>query len=231
MSTLVSDIITQSFVDLAVIQPGETISSDMQANAFLVLNQMWSQWSAERTMAYLVVHQTFTITAGTSKYTLGTAGTLVASARPVQVTGWSQGSGNFSTGGDVLGFDEFRSKTLNATGRRSVLAELMAADDGFPNITIELFPTPDTAPGSLTLDFTTPLVAFPATSTSLTLPDGYEAALHFNLAVALAPQYARANGITQELAANAQNTKASIVQKNAEIIGIAPTPPRLPANQ
>ncbi len=225
MASIVSDIITESFVDLGVIQPGETISSDMLANAFLVLNQMWSSWSVERTVANVVYHQSFAIVPGTSKYTLGTAGTLSASARPIRVTAWNSSFGNFSTGGPILDFDQFRAKTLNATSRRSQLPELLAADQAYPNINIEVFPPPDLSPGVLTLDYWGPVVPFAATNTTLNLADGYESALHYNLAVALSPQYARTSGITQELAANAQNSKSVIMQKNADILGLSgPTP-------
>ena len=51
------------------------------------------------------------------------------------------------------------------------------------------------------------------------LPSDYQQALHFNLAVALSPQYARVGGITPELAANASNSKGVIVARNASILG------------
>lgn len=224
MATLVSDIIDQAFIDLGVIQPGETITAAMLANAFLVLKQMYSGWSADRLMAYLIYHQAFTLVAGTSKYTVGTTGSLVATARPVAITGWQSAIGNISTGGVVMNFDEFRAKYQNLTGKRSQLAEAVAADFLFPNINIEVYPTPDTSPGTLTLDYYSPLVEFAATSTSLTLPDGYEAALHTNLALALAPQYARVGGVTPELLKAAQDAKAFIVQKNAAILGLSQAP-------
>ncbi len=222
MATLVSDIIQQAFIDLGVIQPGETITADMLANAFSVLNFMIGNWSAERAVDYLVVHQNFTLSAGTAIYTLGTAGSLTTAARPVRVTSWNSASGQFSTGGSIIGFDEFRQKTLNATARRSVLPELVAADQLYPSITIEVFPTPDTAPGTLRLDYWTAFVAFTTTGQTVVYPDEYFEALHFNLAVALSPQYAMAKGISQELAANAQRSKGVIVAKNADILGLAP---------
>ncbi len=217
----VAELIDQAFVDLAVIAPGDGITALMLTQGFSMLNMMWGNWSAERVMAYLAQHGNFTPVAGTSTYTLGTGGTFTTSARPVRVTAWSSSVGNFSNGGAIMGFDEFRAKTLNATARRSQLPELVAADQEYPSINIELFPTPDTTPGTLRLDYWIPLVQFSSTGQTLTLPDEYFAALHFNLAVALAPQYARQGGITPELAANAQNTKAAIMQKNAEIIGLA----------
>ena len=218
---LVSDIITEAFVDLAVIQPGETISSDMQANAFLVLKQMLSNWSVDQALAYLNVHGDFNLVAGTAAYTVGTTGSLATAARPVRIVSWQSRSGNFSNGGACISFDEFRAKQQNLTAKRSVLAEMVAADTGYPTIAIEVFPVPDTSPGTLRLDYWTPVVEFASVGTTVNLPDGWEAAVHFNLAVQLAPQYARQTGITPELAANAKNTLAELKAKNAAILGIA----------
>ncbi len=220
----VSELIQLSFIDLAVIQPGETVSADLLANGFTMLNAMIGNASAERGMDYLVVHQNFTIVAGTAVYTLGTGGSLVTAARPVRVTSWNSASGQFSTGGNIIGFDEFRQKTLNATARRSVLPELVAADQLFPSITLEIFPTPDTAPGTLRLDYWTPFLAFTTTGQTVVYPDEYIEWLHFGLAVAMSQQYSRAGGITQELAANFQRSKGVIVAKNADILGLGQPP-------
>ncbi len=221
MANTVADLIDEAFIDLGYMQPGDSISPDMLGNAFRMINQLISSWGAERLVNPKLTHTTFPIiSAGTSAYTMGTTGFLTTTAVPIQVTGWTQNSGQFSTGGKIISFDEFRAKTLNATARRSVLAELVAADQSYPLITVEMFPTPDTAPGDLRLDYYMALAPFASTATTVDLPPGYELALHSNLAVALAPQYARSSGITPELAALAQNSKAVIVQKNAEILGI-----------
>ncbi len=215
-----ADIIDQAFIDLGVIQPGEAITAAMLANAFAVINQLLSSWSAEDLMAFNWYQQVLTLTAGTSAYTFGAAGSLVSTARPVRIINWKSSiSTNFANGGAVISFEEFRTKNQNPTGRRSVLAEMVAADQNYPALNIEVFPTPDTSPGSLTLGYWGSITAFAATSTTVTLPDGYEEALHSNLAIALAPQYARVGGVTPELAALAQNSKAAIITKNAAILG------------
>lgn len=55
---------------------------------------------------------------------------------------------------------------------------------------------------------------------TVNFPSGFEDALHFGLAVRLYHAYPRQGGIPPELAANAQNTKAAIVQQNT--MGAAP---------
>ncbi len=183
-------------------------------------NQVLSSWGAERLVNPNQQHTNYSLVAGTASYTLGVGGSLNTAAVPIQATAWTQSSGQFSTGGKVISFDEFRAKTLNATARRSVLGELIAADQNYPLIAVEIFPTPDTSPGTLRLDYYSAITQFTSTSDVVNLPSGYELALHSAIAVALAPQYARSGGVTPELAALAQNSKGVIVQKNADILGL-----------
>jgi hypothetical protein len=219
MSTLVSDIINLAFLDIGGYAAGEVITTAEQADAFLRLNMLMSSLSTEQLTLHTVVHQAFTPVAGTAAYTLGTAGSLVTAAQPVRVTGWSSLSGNFRNGGVPVSFAEFESRALNPTARTSVLAEMVAADMGFPSINLKLFPTPAAGPGSLELDYWIPLTQFTAVTDVVTLPDGWLDMLHFNLALRLYPQYPREGGIDPVLAANAQNSKLSIVAKNAAILG------------
>ena len=219
-----TDVINEAFQDLGVIQPGEIISPTMQAAAFLVLKQMYSSWGAEQTMAYLTVHKGFSLTPGTVAYTLGAGGSLNAGVRVVRVTGWTAYSGGFRNGGQVLSLEAVHAQAKDVIGRTSILPEAVGCDGSFPLINLEVFPPPAAAPGTLELDYYTPLVAPVNLSDNITLPEGWEEALHFNLAIALSPQYARVGGVPPALMANAQNSKAVIVQRNAAILGLQAAP-------
>ena len=245
MANLVSDLIDQSFIDLGMTQPGVAISSATQAHAFRVLNQMMLQWSTEGATVFNRVLQTFTLVAGTSAYTLGSGGSFAttSSLRAQKVTAWIATSGDMREGGTPLGMDEFGAACVAAQAALAALyAEaategvvttvpaplvapiplLVGCDTAYPLINVRVYPQPSAAPGNLELAYWVPIVAFAAVSDGLTgLPPGYEAAIHFNLAVALEPQYARAGGPDPILAANAQNTKASIVEQNRMITGAA----------
>lgn len=224
MATLVSDLIQQSFNDLGVTKAGELISPTMQLFALPLLQQLWSSFSAEEALAYLFQHQTFSLSPGTTIYTLGTGGTLATSARPVRVTGWTSVSGNFRNGGRIISFEELHAMGRNATAKRSVLAEAVAADTAFPAINVEVFPAPDTG-ANLLLDYYTPLVPFASVSDSLNLPDGWELMTHVELALVLAPQYARQGGVPPALVAAAANAKQTIMSKNAAILGLQQAAP------
>jgi hypothetical protein len=219
------DIINEAFEDLGVIQPGEIISPTMQASAFLVFQQMYSSWAAEQTMAYLTVHKGFPLSPGTVAYTLGAGGSLNAGVRVVRVTGWTASSGGFRNGGSILSLEAIHAQAKDVIGRTSILPEAVGCDGAFPLINLEVFPAPAANPGTLELDYYTPLIAPVNVADDITLPEGWEEALHFNLAIALSPQYARVGGVPPALMANAQNSKAVIVQRNAAILGLQPQQP------
>ena len=243
MANLVSDLIDEAFIDLGMTQPGVTVSSATQSNAFRMLNQMLLNWSTEGLTVFAKVLQTFSLVAGTSAYTLGSGGTFATtgSLRAQKVTAWLATSGDMREGGAPMSMEEFAAACVAAQASLAALymeaamegvvttvpAPLVApipllvgADTNFPLINVRVYPQPSAAPGSLELAYWVPIVAFAAVSDGLTsLPPGYEAAIHFNLAVALEPQYRREgrDGPDPILASNAQNTKASIVEQNRMI--------------
>lgn len=242
MANLVSDLIDEAFIDLGMTQPGVTVSSATQTNAFRMLNQMLLNWSAEGDTVYGKVMQTFTLVAGTSAYTLGSGGTFATSGglRAQKITAWLATAGNMREGGAPLSMEEFAAASVAAQAALEALymeaategvvttvpAPLVApvpllvgADTAYPLINVRVYPQPSSAAGNLELAYWVPIVAFSAVSDGLTgLPPGYEAAIHWNLAVELYPQYARAGGTALEvLLSRAQNDKAAIVEQNKMI--------------
>ena len=97
---LVSDIINESFLDLAVIAPGETISSGMQTDAFLRLNQLLASLSTEGAMVFNQVEQSWPLSSGVVAYTLGAAGSLATTGglRAQKITAWRAASGDMTKG-------------------------------------------------------------------------------------------------------------------------------------
>jgi hypothetical protein len=230
-------IINQAFQDLGVIQPGESITSTMQTDAFVYLNQLLSSLSTEGATAFNQVMQTFALVAGDSEYTFGSGGqwATTGALRPQKVTAWRAYAGDMHRGGLPMAMEAFsaaiqaKQAELLALNTQAIaegvittfpasvtapIPAILGADTAYPLINVRVYPPPSAAPGSVELAYWTPIVAAAAVGDTVTMPPGYEAMIHFNLAVALAPQYARSGGITPELAANAQNAKAAIVQQN-----------------
>lgn len=236
MSTLVSALITQSFLDLGVMPVGFAISTDAQTDAFARLNQLLLNWSDEGAMVFNQARQTFSLVAATSGYTLGSGGTFATtgSLRAQKVTDWRATSGDMQKGGPVLSMPEFDTAAMAGQPKLAELftraalkgaiasipstltvpvPSIVGADTAYPLINVRVWPPPSSAPGSIELGYWTPIAAFSAVSDAIALPPGYEDALHFNLAVALAPMWLKGS-IPEALAANAASTKARIVQQN-----------------
>ncbi len=229
-------IIAQAFVDLGVTQPGELIlpGGAIETAAFEVLQQMYGGWIGEDLMNFNAVEFPGTLIDNIDSYTLGIGGSFDTVVQNItRVTSWGARIGNFTSGGNIATIEQFHA-AQNATARRSTLPELVAADTHYPLITIRVFPFPAPVYGvgvmaTLLLKgwYATP--AFATVTDALTLPPEYFAALHFNLAIALSPQFSRVGGVTPELAANAQNSKGIIVAKNAKILGYEPAAPQAAA--
>jgi hypothetical protein len=218
---LVSDIITSAFLDLNEITVGRTIATTEQTDAFARLNMMLDEWSSEQLMVPNVVHQGFTLTANYSGYTLGVGGTLTTSAQPIRVTGaasvWGAG---FRSAVKVVSFDKFDAEIEDPLSTTAVLAKVLAADGASPLINLRVFPTPAASPGTLYLDYWTALAAFVTVGDTVSLPVGFDDALHYNLALKLYPLYARPGTTALELITRqAAASKAKIAELTAAILG------------
>lgn len=234
---LVSDLINEAFEDLGVLAVGETITTAEQTDAFLRLNQMIASWSREGLTVPQEAHGSFTLIQGVSDYTLGTGGILVIPSPAMRVTGAS--SKAFFVGATaytavrqpcrLISFDEFNATVSNPLGISGVLVDTVAADRDSPNINIRVHPTPNLiATTVLELNYWIAIPSFATVGDTVAFPQGYEHAIHNNLAVILYPMYGRPGGIDPVLAANAQNGKQALVQLNAEIAGKAPVSPAPP---
>lgn len=217
---LVSELITLSFIDLSAIVSGEAISSAEQADAFTRLNLMLANWSAEQLTLPQMKHELFTPTAGLPTYTLGTGGTFASSVRPMRVTGAASVSANFRQPVEVMSFDRFAATTQDPLASTSVLALKMAADNGYPSINLRIFPVPAGSPGSLWIDFWGAIAQFATVGDTVANAPEIVDALHWNLAVELFPQYARPGSALELIGSRAQQSKAALVQLNAQILGV-----------
>lgn len=219
MAITVAELINKSLVDLGVLRPGASPSTTIRDDCFTRLNEMWEGWGIDETLTNAQYHQTLTITAGTTAYTFGTGGTLVATALPIRVYGAQSVSGNFRNPVQVVSFKEFDSIVKDPVSSTSVLASILAADNANPSINLRVFPVPATAPGSLVLDYWGAMTAFAAVGSTVAVAPAYEDALHWNLAMALLPQYGRVGVDAAAIAANAAGSLAKIQNLTKSIMG------------
>ena len=218
MAETPADIINLAFVTIGTIQAAETITTAIQNDAYLRLQTMWRAAGTEQGITNAWYHQSFNLTAGVNIYTLGTGGSLVATATPVRVVGFQSVSGNFRSSGKVLSFQEFDEQVEDPVGSSSVLAKAVAADNSYPNINIKVFPVPASGPGNLILDYCGVMADLPAVGSNLSLAPEFEYYLYTNLAVLLYPTYARAGYDPSLIIKQAADAKQAILQKNISIL-------------
>src|SRR5215472_8426075 len=146
--SLVSDIINEAFLDLGVITVNETISSAMQADAFMRLNQLLDSLNAEGLLVPNQVTQTFPtgvngLQAGVTAYTLGSGGVLATtgSLRAMKVTAWRAFYGGvLHGGGRVLSLAEFGEQAKQELGQVTAIPLIVGADTSYPLINVRVFP-------------------------------------------------------------------------------------------
>ena len=221
MATTSTDILNEALYALGMLWPGDTATTPVLTDASMHLAQLWSAWGATNELCNAQYHQTLTVTAGTSAYTFGTAGTLVASATPVEIVGAQSVSGNFKIPIKIVSFAQFDALVEDQLSMTSVYAQFLAVDNAYPSINLKLWPTPATSPASLVLDYygaMTALPLYPSVAT-LSLAPEYERALWTNLAVDLIPRYALPGRDYSALIALADQARNTIIQKNKLIFG------------
>jgi hypothetical protein len=202
-----------------VTQPGEAITTALRTDAQTRLNQLLSSLSTEGATVYGQVMQTFNLAAGVTAYTLGSGGSFATTGalRAQKVTAWRGAyAGVLSSGGRVLSMEEFGAAAAQAQpgGETAPIPKIVGADTAFPLINVRVLPPPSASPGTLELAYWTPITQISDFTLTPTLPEGWPLMLHLNLAVILSPIYARQGGISPELAAAAQNSKAALVDQN-----------------
>ncbi len=256
---LVSTLIQEAYEDLAVVQPGETISTSLQTTGFARLNELLQSLSTEGATVFGQVVGSFAVAIGTANYTLGAGGSWNSTVRAQKITAWKINTAAFVSGGPPLPFDQFDAAaraaqvaftqaqqaaiSMAADTQAKIIASMaqfyqtpgftltppalasisvpmvLGADTSWPLINVRVWPTP-TQNATAEIAYWVPIVAFGAVGDTVNFPPGWEAMVRSNLAVVLYPMFERVGGMPPALAANAQNTKAAIVNQNS----ISPAP-------
>ena len=178
-------IIERSLRMLGQIGAGEVPTDDEYADALEALNAMLDSWRNERLMCYSKQQETVTLAVGDSGYTIGPAGDL-NTTRPIAILGaWIRD-------GDI----DYPVRLINEAEYEAIPAKTTRADwpdrllfrPQMPSAAILVYPVPN-ATRTLILLTQIPLAAFTSTSSTVTLPPGWERALAANLAIEIAPEY------------------------------------------
>lgn len=164
---------------------GETPTDDERSDALISLNGMLDAWRNDRLMAYAMQDETLTLSASDGSYTIGPSGDLVTT-RPVEIAEAYIVQGNITY--PVMMVDEASWAGIVDKTQESDWPTHALYRPAMPNGTLLVYPEPN---ATRTMKLVTRVVAgpFAAVTTTVTLPPGWEAAIDFNLAIELAPEY------------------------------------------
>lgn len=202
--------ITRALRLLNEIESGEEPTDDELADGLIALNAMLDSWRNDRLMCYVKQDETLTLSAGDSSYTIGPAGDLVTT-RPVEILAAYIVDGTISY--DVTARNEAWWAAIPDKTTQSNWPTDFLYRPSMPTATLLVYPVPD---ATRTMKLVTRVVAgpFAATTTDVTLPPGWDAAIDFNLAIELAPEYQAVP--SPAVIKRAQETLAGIKRANIQ---------------
>lgn len=178
------DIIKRSMRLLGVYSIGEAPSSDESQDSLTALNALMGSLS-NTPMVYAKTLDTIALTGGVSSITVGPSGTT-ATVRPIEVLGESYISNGNVTYPLLIFTDKQYSDVMVKTTQAipTAIWPLM----NMPNVQLTFWPVPISG---LTLNLwsTKLLQTFPSLTTVVSLPDGYEDYLAYELADAIGPEF------------------------------------------
>jgi hypothetical protein len=203
MATTVSDLIHSSFRLIGAAAAGEILETNELNDAFISLNQMISSWNTEG--ASLVGRQRLTVSV------FGINGPYALPLRPVRIESASVACGGIDSQLAIVDSAGWESTPEKAA--QTVYVQKLFCDYAYPQASVWIAPVPRLA-ATLEMWAYILISAFSDVNQSIDLPPGYEQAIRYNFAVALLPEYPRAQA-DPSLPAQAQNFKASLVQLNS----------------
>ena len=182
--TTALDVIKRSMRLLTVYAIGETPSADESQDSLTALNALMGSLS-NTPMVYAKTLDTISLTGGVSSITVGPSGTTVT-ARPIQVLDES-----YITNGNVtyplLIFTDKQYSDVMVKTTQAIPTAIWPLMN-VPDVQLTFWPVPI---GGLTLKLwsTKLLQTFPSLTTVVSLPDGYEDYLAYELADAIGPEF------------------------------------------
>ena len=172
---------------IGAIDPDENATASEVSTGIISLNNMLDGWSLTRQGVYRQVRESFDLVAGTGSYTIG-SGQTFDTTRPHEITSAFIRLSNQDYYLRIRSgewYDEFTTDKTVQGLPYELFYDPSAATSG----TIYLAPVPDSSAYDLHIRSHKPYTDYSSGSESLGLPTEYEAAIPWNLAVDLAPEY------------------------------------------
>lgn len=208
------DIIDSALRLLGVLASGETPTQLERNDGLVTLNQLLASWNAQGLPIPGITDEGFSLS-GLYGYTIGT-GATINTIRPLRLIAASCTRNSVAKPATVLYSAQEWVAASKDRSAQGAYAEVVYYNPAYPMGTINIWPAV-TSPSFITLYSLKPLTAFGSLGATVTLPDGYERALRFELAGELANEYGRPLG--ENLARMIADAKTSIIGLNQANLG------------
>lgn len=191
---------------------GGVITSAEQTFYLESLNSMLDSWQMERLACYQIKQESFSLSASTTAYSIGTNGTF-ATDRPTRIVDpcFVRDSSNVDTPLQLINVEAYGSipQKSGSTG----YPRYLYYDGGFSSTstaTLSVYPPPQSGL-TLFINSVKQLQSFANISTTVLLPPGYQRAIEFNFAIEIAGGF---TSVAPEVAKVARESKAIIKTRN-----------------
>ena len=181
--TTARTIVKKSLQKIGALVKSEEPDADEADDGLSALNALMASWGNDSLNEYARTLETFSLT-GASSYTIGSGGNF-NTTRPSNIVSATVKSGSIDYTLTVVDDETYNSIAYkNITG----IPQFINYSNAYPLGVIRLYPL-DNGVTSITLLTEKPLTEFAALDTDMSLPDGWERALIYNLALEIAPEY------------------------------------------
>jgi hypothetical protein len=195
-------IITSAMRKAGILTKGESASADEAADGLEMLNDLLASISNDSMVVYARTLNNFTLSGGTSSYTIGTGATF-NTARPIKIISAYVRSGTVDYPLTIVSDEQFATIPMKAING---IPQFLNFTNDFPNATIKLYPVPDSSYQIYLL--TEKQLSTFALSDTVSLPPGWRRMLVYNLAIELAPEYGQS--LPAEVVEIAKESKSEI---------------------
>lgn len=202
-------IIDRSLRLVGAIASGESPTTQEGTDALAALNNLIETWQTEKLIVYSYADTAFTMVVGTSSYTVGPAGNFALTPRPSELENVFVRASNIDYPVEVV--DQDRWFAIPDKTTRSDIPNMAYYEPTLSTGTLLVWPVPRAAK-SLHIVTWSPVSSLATVGTTVTLPQGYERALAYNLAVDIAPEYQLP--ISPSVLMVARESKAAVMRAN-----------------
>lgn len=208
MSITANTMISRAMRLIQVIGVDQNPAAQEGADGLYALNAMLDAWSIERLMVYQIKQSSHSWPANITSRTIGSGGNF-NTTRPAKIVEGTffRDSGNTDYQVTVTE-DRPVYDGIVAKGSTGSFPEVLFADTEFPLTVLYVWPVPNQAL-TLFLNSWRALQQFTALTTVLSLPPGYQAAIEYNLAIWIAPEF----GAAAKQAANDIKDQAALLKQ------------------